>query len=151
TKHFADFGQVENVAFIHAANDLTYTRACKVKLQSVDSVTKILETPHHVIDGREVTVEKYLGESEHQWLFYKGKFKLILKGLDVNQTDQSLYTYLETAFAKCGRYSEIRLRKKPNGSLKGVAENYFIKKKDIPKALKLAREELELVAFASKN
>ncbi|PWA44786.1 dnaJ domain-containing protein [Artemisia annua] len=31
-----------------------------------------------------------LGDSEHRWLFYTGRFKLILKGLDVNQTDYSV-------------------------------------------------------------
>ncbi|KAJ0797592.1 putative RNA recognition motif domain, nucleotide-binding alpha-beta plait domain superfamily [Helianthus annuus] len=140
-KYFGQFGTVKEVAFIHA-DDLTYTRSCEVVMQSTDSVTNILAMPHHVIDEREVTVEPYLGREAHEWLFLEGDYKLILKGLDVSQHESVLYKKLEKAFANCGRYSEIHLMKTPKGGLSGVAQIDFINKEDIPKALKIAHEEL---------
>ncbi|MFS7932804.1 putative nucleotide-binding alpha-beta plait domain superfamily, RNA-binding domain superfamily [Helianthus anomalus] len=150
-KYFGQFGTVKDVAFIHHDDNLTYTRSCEVAMQSTESVTKILEMPQHVIDEREVTVEPYLGREAHGWLFLKGKYKITLSGFDVSQHESVVYKKLEKAFTNCSRYSEIWLLRKPNKSLSGVAEIDFINEEDIPKALKIAREELNCNARRSFN
>lgn len=40
-------------------------------------------TQTHKMEGL-LKKPSYLGETQHQWLFYTRRFKLILKGLDVN-------------------------------------------------------------------
>nr|GFB00128.1 hypothetical protein [Tanacetum cinerariifolium] len=150
-KYLSQFGLVEELAFIHAlAHGIMYTRSCKVKMASVDSVAANLEKPRHFIEKRLVTIEPYQGEAEHQWLYVRGKFKVKLKGLEVNLNECELYEILEKTFAGCGRYSEIHLMKNRR-SLTGVAVIDFIKKGDIRQALKIAREELKCEAFRIRS
>ncbi|PWA37524.1 nucleotide-binding alpha-beta plait domain-containing protein [Artemisia annua] len=150
TAYFTKFGVVEKVGFI-LSRDGTYTRCCMVRMVSVDSVATILEKARHFIDMRGVSVEQYRGRDEHQWIYLKGKFKVTIKGLEVNLCASDLYKKLENAFVGCGRYSEIHLMEDHNGSLTGVAVIDFIKKSDIRQALKIAREDLHCVAFRSKT
>ncbi|PWA37525.1 nucleotide-binding alpha-beta plait domain-containing protein [Artemisia annua] len=180
TAYFTKFGVVEKVGFI-LSRDGTYTRCCMVRMVSVDSVATILEKARHFIDMRGVSVEQYRGRDEHQWIYLKGKFKVTIKGLEVNLCASDLYKKLENAFVGCGRYSEIHLMEDHNGSLTGFVYIYcflyiflfscldclvvtmlvfgccrvavidFIKKSDIRQALKIAREDLHCVAFRSKT
>ncbi|GKA71286.1 nucleotide-binding alpha-beta plait domain-containing protein, partial [Tanacetum coccineum] len=90
----------------------------------------------HVINEHEVTVEQYRGEAEHQWLFLRGKFKVMLKGLNVCLQPVHLYQQLEKVFARCGRYSDINLISDHNGKLTGVAVIDFITKGDARQAMK---------------